>query len=229
LAEWAAAQLRELIVSGQLPSGQRIYEQELAKRMGISRTPVREALRHLQREGLVSLTPNRETLVTVYTANDVREIYQVRAALEGMAARLAAEQRDDGEIEELFELFDQMKKVVAAGGTREIYTDIDLCFHDVILRAARNSRLTDAVQRLRSQTRRYLLFGLRTWDPAGMQHNLGEHRAIAEAIRDCEPDLAEARMRSHIMVSSGITVRRMEEMERSASDAAAYAAPGRRS
>lgn len=216
LADWAAAQLRELIISGQIAPGQRIYEQDLAERMGISRTPVREALRHLHREGLVCVAPNRETVVTTYTAHDVREIYQVRAALEGMAARLAAGLRDEQAVARLFELYAMMKEVVAAGGTREAYTDVDLQFHDVILRSAGNHRLSEAVLRLRSQTRRYLLFSLRHWDPAGMSMNLSEHLAIAEMIRAREPDLAEERMRTHISVSAGHVVRALEQMERAA-------------
>ncbi len=93
LAGWAAAQLRDLIVSGQLAAGSRLYEGELATRMGVSRTPVREAIRRLEQAGLVTLHPNRETVVTQFTADDVREIYQLRAAVEGMAAYIAAERR----------------------------------------------------------------------------------------------------------------------------------------
>jgi DNA-binding transcriptional regulator YhcF (GntR family) len=81
---------REMIAHSQLPAGQRLYEQELAARMGISRTPVRQAIRQLEGEGLVSIRANRETIVTDFTPTDVREIYQFRAAIEGMAAALAA-------------------------------------------------------------------------------------------------------------------------------------------
>jgi DNA-binding GntR family transcriptional regulator len=214
LADWATAQLRESIVSGQLAPGQRVYEQDLATRMGISRTPVREALRHLHREGLVLLAPNRETVVASYTIQDVREIYQVRCALEGMAARLAAVNRAEAAMGRLFCLHDRMAAVVAAGGTREAYTDLDLEFHDVILGAAGNGRLSEALLHLRSQTKRHMLFSLRVWNPVGMQHNLGEHEAVALAVRDRDPERAEAAMRRHISVSAEVVVRALEEAER---------------
>lgn len=214
LAEWAAAQLRDLILSGRLAPGERLVAHDLAARMGISRTPIREAIHQLEREGLVRVAPNRETIVTAYTAADVREIYQVRAALEGMAARLAALTRDEACVTLLFALWEKMKEVVDAGGPREDYTDVDLRFHDTILAAAGNMRLHDAVARLRSQTRRYLLFSLRAWNPDGMRMNLAEHWRIAEAVRDRDLERAEHSMRTHITVSASHVVRALEEMER---------------
>lgn len=199
LAEWAAAQLRDLILSGQLAPGERLVAHDLAARMGISRTPLREAIHQLEREGLVRVAPNRETIVTAYTAADVREIYQVRAALEGMAASLAA--RTTGLTEPLNEQLFRMEEVIATNGGRERYADRDLAFHDVILRAANNHRLWEAVWRIRIQTRRYLLLSLRNWSPEGIRPNMDEHIAIAEAIRVGDPRLAEERMRTHITIS----------------------------
>lgn len=198
LAAWAAAQIRDQILAGRLAPGQRIYEQELARALQVSRTPVREALRQLQREQLVTVYPNRETVITTHTAVDVREIYQLRAALEGMAARLAATADRAAVVPDLFATVARMHEAIDRGDYHELL-DLDMAFHDVILRGAGNGRLAEAVLHVRAQTRRYLSVPL--YFPATEQYalSLTDHRTIAEAVRDGEPDLAERRMRTHIV------------------------------
>ena len=199
LAAWATDRLREEILSGHLAPGRRLYEQELASAMNISRTPVRDALRALEREHLVTIAPNRETVVTAHTATDVREIYQLRAALEGMAVRLAIEVAAEAVAAELFEIARHMGMALAAAEYGAVI-DLDLNFHDVILRGARNVRLIDAAQRVHGQVRRYLSVS-RHAVPSSEEYNLTlvEHAAIAEAVRDKQPDRAEALLRAHII------------------------------
>jgi len=201
LAAWAVEQIRDLIVSGQLIPGERIYEAELAQRLGISRTPVREALQRLAREHLVKIHPNRETVVLAHAEHDVREIYQLRAALEGMAVRLLAlkgESAATSVAEQLFAVVEQMRVRIARQDYEELL-DLDLTFHDAVLRATGNERLYDAALAVRSQTRRYLSVPLHYPMPDEYHHTLAEHRAIAEAVRERQADLAERRMRAHIM------------------------------
>jgi len=220
LAAWATDRLREEILSGRLAAGHRLYEQELASAMHISRTPVRDALRALEREQLVSIAPNRETVVTAHTAADVREIYQLRAALEGMAIRLAIEVAAAAVAKELFEIDRHMVTALAAA-QYDAVIDLDLDFHDVILQGARNGRLVDAAQRVHGQVRRYLSVS-RHADPSLEEYNLTllEHHALAEAVQDRQSDRAEALMRAHI-------IDRGEYIARVIGDRAAPASPRR--
>ena len=198
LAAWATDRLREEILSGRLAPGHRLYEQELASAMNISRTPVRDALRALEREHLVTISPNRETVVTAHTAADVREIYQLRAALEGMAVRLAIGVAAEAVAEELFGIVRRMSTALAAA-EYDTVTDLDLDFHDVILRGARNGRLVDAAQRVHGQVRRYLSIPLHAPPPEEFGLSLAEHTVLAETVRDSRPDRAESLMRAHII------------------------------
>ena len=198
LAGWAVAQLRDLIVAGQLPAGSRLYEADLAVRMGISRTPVREAIRQLEQVGLVTIYPNRETVVTAFTVDDVREIYQLRAAVEGMAACIAAERREPAAVAGILEVLAGMQAALAAHD-EATYFELDAAFHDQVLRASANSRLLEVRRRVRDQTRRYLTLTLGHVAASGLRRNFQEHEAIGFAIRDGEPERAEALMRRHII------------------------------
>ncbi|MGI9148220.1 MAG: GntR family transcriptional regulator [Chloroflexota bacterium] len=188
-----------MIAHSQLPAGQRIYEHDLAERMGISRTPVRQAIRQLENEGLVSIRANRETIVTDFTPTDVREIYQFRAAIESMAAALAAQTAGRGpKAAGLFEILERMDAALASEQP-EAYLELDIVFHDAVVDASDNSRLVEARKRVRDQTRRYLAFPLRYLSIDSLHSNLAQHTAIAEAIRHEDADLAEKLMRVHIM------------------------------
>ncbi len=200
LAQWALTRLRDMIVQGQLAGGDRLYEHELAASMGISRTPVREAIRQLDREGLVTIHPNRDTVVTDFTAADVREIYQFRAAIEGMAVNLAATEGPLGASASasLFDILAGMEAALEAG-EQEAYLDGDIAFHDAVVQASGNARLVEARLRVRAQTRRYTAFPLPRLSVESMRRNLAEHMRIAEAIRDGESEQAEKRMRAHVI------------------------------
>jgi DNA-binding GntR family transcriptional regulator len=187
-----------MIVHGQLASGQRLYEHDLAARMSISRTPVREAIRQLEREGLVTVFPNRETVVTALTPDDVREIYQYRAAIEGMAAYLAAQAPSDVALAPVSDVLARMEVELQAAN-QAAYLDLDIAFHDAVVRASGNSRLVEARLRIRDQTRRYLVFTLARVPADSLRRNLGEHRAIVDAIRAGDAQLAEQRMRTHVI------------------------------
>ena len=197
LAAWATDRLREEILSGRLASGHRLYEQDLASAMHISRTPVRDALRALEREQLVTISPNRETVVTAHTAADVREIYQLRAALEGMAVRLAIGVAAEAIAGELFGIVRRMSTALAAG-EYDTVTALDLDFHAVIVRGAGNGRLIDAARRVHGQVRRYLSVPPNAPSPQEYGLSLADHTALAEAVRASQPDRAEALMRAHI-------------------------------
>lgn len=185
LHERACAALRDLIVEGELPPGSRISERELCARFGISRTPLREALKVLAREGLVELLPNRGARVARLDPKDVADMFDVMGALEALAGRLAAQRITEPELDEIRALHYEM---LAAHARRDLpgYFCRNQAIHEAILRAARNPILATTYHGLAGRIRRarYLAnMTLERWDEA-----VREHEAMLEALtaRDAE-------------------------------------------
>jgi DNA-binding GntR family transcriptional regulator len=140
LTESTAGLLRERIVSGQFEPGERLVEAEIARQLQISRGPVREALAQLRAEGLVIDRPRRGSFVAGLTIDDVREIYELRAALEGRAARLLIERHDHAALAELGVIIEAMKAATESDD-REAFADLDTRFHTELCRLSGNRRL----------------------------------------------------------------------------------------
>ncbi len=146
LAEDAADVLRTQILAGGLPRGAHLVEARIARQFNVSRGPVREAFKLLRAEGLVEEEPRRGTFVVTLSSVDVREIYDLRAALEGRAARSIARRRDPAALDELRTTLDAIAAAAAAGDVREVARQ-DLQFHDSICRLSGNARLHSTFQR----------------------------------------------------------------------------------
>jgi DNA-binding GntR family transcriptional regulator len=140
LAERIAERLSRLIVNGELAPGTRLVETDLARRLNVSRAPIREAIRALEPLGLVTKRSRRGARVVDLAARDVKEIYEVKTMLDGLAARLAAERITDAEIGRLSALHERMQQLVWHGN-RDGYAATSREFHDTIIEAGRNSRL----------------------------------------------------------------------------------------
>jgi DNA-binding GntR family transcriptional regulator len=140
LREDVAQALREVISDGRLKPGDRIVESAIAEQMGISRAPVREAIRQLAQEGLIETTPRRGTVVTKLTAEGIWEIYSLRSMIEGFAARLAARRRTAEQVEHLQSLLDGMLALAAEENAGELVR-LDLAFHAYISTIAGHGRL----------------------------------------------------------------------------------------
>jgi DNA-binding GntR family transcriptional regulator len=193
LAEKAYHAIRELIVSLELAPGAVIEERELMERLGIGRTPVREALRRLAHEGLVEVYPRRGMFVTGVDVRELARLSEVRVVLEPEAARLAADRATDVDRAAIAELLEEL----AAGGRndRELM-QLDERIHGAVYRAAHN----DLLEATLSQ---YYVLALRIWSMALEQaHELEEaveaHRALLEAIRDGDGPRAAETMRAHV-------------------------------
>lgn len=137
--------IREAIMDGRLAPGQRLKEEELARELGISRTPVREALLILQTDGLVEASPNRGATVRSYDLDDLGDLYMLRAALEGVAARLAAERATPRELAKLRRSCDRFDAVAGEGSLNDLVRE-NLVFHDAILDIAGNDRIAQLVR-----------------------------------------------------------------------------------
>ncbi|WP_406446309.1 GntR family transcriptional regulator [Streptomyces sp. NBC_01613] len=202
IRERVLASLRQEIIAGSLRPGDRLVERELADRLGVSRVPVREAIRALVAEGFVHFETPRRTVVRRLTPNDVRELFELREALEVYAAGLAASHATPEDLAEVEELLDRAAAATEAADA-ELITDINSRLHDRIVAMAGNSLLTEALEpvagRLRWMTRRN-----EEWPQL-----LVEHRELYEAIASGDPDRARAHALAHVQTNYRSTVRHL--------------------
>ena len=224
LVDRLAATIQARVLSGEFASGSRLRQESLATEFGVSRTPVREALRKLQAAGIVQLEPRRGARVRGPSAREVREAYEVRAELEGLAAALASTRIRDEDLrrlraaQALFE--DSSKRLHAwkekdeatppAQAHAEWISGNDL-FHLVILEAAGNQRLAATLTDLHQSFPRDL-----TWIVLGesshlLEENVAQHAAVLEAIEERDAKAARRRMVDHVLRAGDLVVRRFEE------------------
>ncbi|AQS57849.1 GntR family transcriptional regulator [Desulforamulus ferrireducens] len=187
--------LREAILSGKLEPGERLMEIQLAEEMGVSRTPVREAIRKLELEGFVVMIPRKGAYVAGISQKDVTDVFEVRAALEALAAGLAAERATDEEIE-------QLDRSLLAYSEQTIKQDIngivksDTDFHDLLYKCSRNARLETIITHLREIIQRVRTVSLS--QPGRSRDAVEEHRQIVDAIAERNVELAQNLAREHI-------------------------------
>jgi DNA-binding GntR family transcriptional regulator len=219
-----AGLLQERILSGAIPTGTWLRQERIATEFGVSRTPVREALRGLQAQGMVEVVPNRGALVCGPTARDIREAYAVRAQLEGYAAELAAEWvRDDqlkrmNEAEEIFERSAAEASEIEGDGRsaafeRPEWSRANDLFHEAILDAAGNLRLKDTVRALHRSFPRNVTWSTLSGNRRLLQENVEQHRAIASAIAQRDPVAAKAAMLRHVQRSGELVALRYEQLQ----------------
>jgi DNA-binding GntR family transcriptional regulator len=192
-----AKQLRQDIVSGTIAHGEKLSEARLAQRFGVSRMPVREALKELEGAGFVTIERRRGTFVKRLSRHEILDLFEVREAVEGMAARLCANRANNEIIALIDEAMAALATVAEAGDT-DGYTATDERLHELIVKGAGNDRLTDHYRLLVQQLHRGLLSSIVTRREGRMERSLAEHRAIVQAIRAHDADAAESAMRMHV-------------------------------
>jgi DNA-binding GntR family transcriptional regulator len=191
----AYAALHAAIVAGELSPGERLIEEELAERLGVSRGAVREAILRLGHEGLVVRERNRGARVRRFTVDEAVEILEARAALESLAAGYAAVRRTEEEARELMSLVDEME-TLQAGGELLAMSERNAVMHWRILEISGHAIARDICARLHSQMVR---FQFRTvLAPGRSQKSLAEHRRIVTAIAAGDRPAAEQAMREHL-------------------------------
>ena len=193
-AETAYAVLREAIVTNALKPGTRLRADDLAKKLGVSKTPVREALRKLQAEDLITLQPGNALTVKSISAEQLIEIYYTREALEGMAARLAAENAGQIELAKLRAIQDEMKKPGAAGDVGK-FRDLSGEFQLAVFRAARNDTIYRLLKHLQEQIRQY--GGTTLTQPGRAKEVIAYSKALVGAIEKRDGDAAEGIARAN--------------------------------
>lgn len=213
--------LQEAILSGELPSGTWLRQARLAEQYGLSRTPVREALRALQARRLVEVVPNRGAIVAGPTIRDVREAYAVRAELEGFAAELAAELASDAQIERLSNAEQLFRRAVTGAGAADAdgaaepprWSDANDIFHEAVLDAAGNARLAETVRALHRSFPRNVTWAALRGNTHLLQENVEQHRAIARAIAARDQAAARRAMTEHVRRSGELVAMRLDRSE----------------
>ena len=196
LAERSAELIRERILAGDFASGDRLVEAKIAEQLGISRGPLREALKQLAAEGLVREEPRRGTFVVSLSAADVRDIYGLRAAIEGRAARLLATDPSAPAVAELRGLLERIEEAVAAGDLAAVFRR-DLEFHETLCRVSGNRRLHDAFVRNASALR--ILLRLEEERFYGSFDEVWtQHRDLLDVVEAGDVPRAEAMVTEHL-------------------------------
>jgi DNA-binding GntR family transcriptional regulator len=187
--------LKNALRAGELAPGQRLVEAELADNFCVGRGVIREALRHLAAEGLAVIEANRGASIRRLSAHDLAHIYDIRALLEGLAARTVAKSGDDGRVALHW---NEMEKAAANVDVGR-YVSLNEKFHELLITASANPFLTEATGRLRVPIMRYQFQVLMNQD--ALRHSHADHAAIVKAIMKRDPAEAEAAMRRHIDAS----------------------------
>ena len=187
--------LRQAILRGELKPGERLMEIQLANKLGVSRTPVREAIRKLELEGLVLMIPRKGAEVADITEKSLRDVLEVREALEELAVRLACDKITREGIGELKKAAQDFRRVLKSNDITEI-AEADVCFHDVICIATENQKLVQLLNNLREQMYRYRIEYLK--DPRVYGKLLAEHEEIIRHIESGEKEKAAKVVSQHI-------------------------------
>lgn len=187
--------IREDILNGMYDPGEKIVEAKLADELGVSRTPVREALKQLELDGLVENIPNRGVIVKGVTSQDIKDIYTIREAIEGIAARWSVERMSQEELDSLKEIYELMEFYTFKKDVDKIF-ELNTRFHELIYMAT-NSRFLEHVLRdfqLFIKTTRYESLK----SEGRMEHTLQEHKEILDAFIERDQEKAVVKIIDHI-------------------------------
>ena len=211
-----ADRLRNEILEGRLKPGEWLRQERIAQEHGVSQMPVREALKQLAAEGLVEHVPYRGVRVVQFSAEDVEDLYACRAFIEAMAARLAAVQITDSELEELAELHERMLRCRTPEDLAE-YRELNRRFHTLIFSASRRSYLVRTLAQL------WAAFPTMLWSniprialssvPGRDEPDAAEHAEIVAALAARDPERAGRAVRRHIESAGGMLVAAMRTQE----------------
>lgn len=187
--------LMSAIMQGQLSPGERLLEVQLADEMGVSRTPVREAIRRLELEGFVVMVPRKGAYVAGLSINDVEEVYEIRTVLETLAVRLAAQRMQPADYAQLDDLSEKMRATWQEGNV-DNWVSLDASFHELLYKFSRNERLVAMMNNIMEQLSRYRIISLANVE---VRHNsLSEHQELIEALKRHDSEAAATAVAMHI-------------------------------
>jgi DNA-binding GntR family transcriptional regulator len=210
LRDIAVESLREAIVMGHLKPGQHIKEREISSIMGISTTPIKEALRILGHEGLVETFPRRGSYVSKVVDSSIEEILMLRAALDALCSRLAALKITDEKLLELEQQIILIEDLYKQNKVEDLVKE-NTVFHNKIRQAANNPMILNILKNIAAFDTAFRKRALKF--TVEMEEGFHEHREIFEAIKDRDHDLAEERMKNHIMRSTQWVLSNQNELD----------------
>jgi DNA-binding GntR family transcriptional regulator len=223
IVDHLTATLQARVLSGEIPSGSRLRQEAIAREFGVSRTPVREALRQLQALGIARLEHNRGAIVRAPTPRELREAYEVRAELEGLAAELAATRILDEQLARLHEAQRLFRRSIETlierrrRGREQTRWDDDSdwvrandLFHQVIQEAGANGLLLRTIADLHRSFPRALTWSALSESSALLEENVRQHDGILEAIEARDPDESRRRMVEHVRSAGELIAHRFE-------------------
>jgi GntR family transcriptional regulator, trigonelline degradation regulator len=208
VTDWVYEELKSAIVDLRLVPGDPLREASLAERLGVSKTPIREALTRLEQEGLVETTSFKGAVVTAYSRQDLLEIYELRELLENAAARAAAEsmtEQDRARLDRVAQESRRLQKGKDTGNLAALISEFDAVLFDQV----QNQRIRALIENLRAHLTR--IGHLTAEIPGRIDASVDEHEKIVEAIAARDPQLAEQHMREHIRSVRDDQLRALEE------------------
>ncbi len=202
--------LKNMIILREIQPGKKVPEEELCRKLGVSRTPIRETLCRLENEGIVKIIPRRGAFVVEQSKQTVREILEIREALEGLVARLATQNMDGRTAERVRNSLAHADRIAASDPKLAKYTHADIEFHDLLLKACNNQMLQNMMQVVNAHLQ---IIRLRTVVlPGRARKTVEEHFRIMEAIDRGDADQAEELMRRHIRSVRQVALENIDAM-----------------
>lgn len=203
--------LREAILRGDLVPGERLMELQLAAKLGVSRTPIREAIRMLEQEGLAITIPRKGAIVAGMTEKDMQDVLEIREALEELSVQVACDKITDEEISQLQKNMKNFEHSLKTGDLKKM-AQADVEFHDVIYQATDNPKLISMLNNLREQMYRYRVEYLK--NPENYKQLLDEHEAIYKGIMAKDKNAVTDMMRKHISNQVDVVKHIIREQEK---------------
>lgn len=188
-------QLKQSILNGEYKPGDNLIEMKLSKELGASRTPIREAFRQLELEGLVHSIPNKGVVVEGVTKQDVEDIYTIRKMVEGLAARWASEKITQDQLKELKDILGLMEYYTEKGDNEKL-SELDSKFHDIIFKASESRPLESILTNFHHFIQKARMVSMGYTGRAS--HTLDEHMRIYDALKASDPDAAEKAIVNHV-------------------------------
>lgn len=199
--------LRQAILTGELKPGERLMEIHLANRLGVSRTPIREAIRMLELEGLVTMIPRKGAEVSRISKQDISDVLEVRASLDALAVRLCCERITEEEIQKLEEAVKSFSEAVDSGDLTAV-AQADVDYHDIIVNASKNKRLVQMVFNLAERVYRYRLEYIK--DKSSHENLIKEHQEILDFIKKKDAANAEKAIIKHVQNQERAIISQLE-------------------
>jgi DNA-binding GntR family transcriptional regulator len=195
LHEQIVDHLRDMIMTGELKEGDRIKEDQLCASMGISKTPLREALRVLSAEKLITLVPNRGSYVCRPTLKEIKEMFDCMSVLEGVCARRAAEKMKDSDLKKLEQFHEELERHFQYRDQKN-YIKVNNLYHTFLQRLVENQTCNEIINGLRQKILLYRFKSLNL--PGRFEDSIQEHRELLQAFRERDLEKAETLMRAHL-------------------------------